>query len=924
MKQYKTRLLFILLIFLGGFGKIISQCNLVQEISVCDMTTVDFDTDGNPDGIINLYDEYTTATGLTIQNGTWSVNPRFSISLDPNTGNVSLWSLERSTEVISDYTFELRNMDCGDDVALTIRLILGPYSGVALPPFGINNVNVETCDTEPFDLYNALISNDLIPPPHLNGEWTYNGTSPSFISISGSELMVEIPYQPGLPLVDQEVFEFTYEVPGISPCALSMETTVRVSVVREVDAGTGAFIEICEEDILAGVYDLDIDLRDDTYLEDEDIEGFWSSFFDPTNQISDVGDSTINIKEIYENIIDGGNNLDFGCESFVFRYTVEQRSGVCMDQFTDITFRIHERLKPFQQINSPVELCPNSGTQTLRLFNLLEFTNQNGVDFIYDNYRYVQWRLVSGPSDLNLNTTFDDPDKYLGRVSYGRNDSGTYVFEYAVHPSINCPNSLSEICFPFSEPDGIRYCEPYCSILTTQVTIQILGVDYPGEDTDGLNFCETEESVDLRSLLRTNGFNTIVTTGVWTNNNGDVIDNTFVFPEIDNQQTFTFTYSTASDDGCADSANLSFTIFKEANAGAGSGTSTTLCSDDLTVTLFELLEGDPDTTGIWTGPFGYTSMDHLGVFDASDDTLPILGPGDYVYTVGGNIGCSAQDQTTVSIAIVEPIEIGNDRNETFCKIDGRVNLYSLLDSDTVRTGVFEDTDNTEALSPDGVLEFETLTNGIFNFRYVVVNALPCDESSLNVAVQIVDLPEPNVPDQEFCILDGKRLDDIEVDVLNYNWYANLESDMPIIDNPLLFDNQVYYIATVDADNCESERVTVAINILNMGERFSNGDLCSLDFQDGVSPDGNNQNDTFDLFVEDEFNIPVAFPDFDLKIYNRYGATVYEGNRNTGEFRGESNVSIRLGDDLPSGTYFYIFTPNFENNFPIQGSFYLSR
>ena len=222
------------------------------------------------------------------------------------------------------------------------------------------------------------------------------------------------------------------------------------------------------------------------------------------------------------------------------------------------------------------------------------------------------------------------------------------------------------------------------------------------------------------------------------------------------------------------------------------------------------------------------------------------------------------------------------------------------------------------------MEFETLTNGIFNFRYVIPNVAPCDESSLIVSIQLVDLPEPDVSDQQFCILDAKRLEDIEVDVLNFNWYATLESDTPIIDNPILLDNQVFYIATVDTDNCESERVAVMIDILNTGERFDNGELCTLDFQDGVSPDGNNQNDTFSLFIEDEFNIPEAFPDFDLKIYNRYGVIVYQGNSNTEEFRGESNVSVSIGNDLPSGTYFYIFTPNFENNIPIQGSFYLSR
>jgi gliding motility-associated-like protein len=225
---------------------------------------------------------------------------------------------------------------------------------------------------------------------------------------------------------------------------------------------------------------------------------------------------------------------------------------------------------------------------------------------------------------------------------------------------------------------------------------------------------------------------------------------------------------------------------------------------------------------------------------------------------------------------------------------------------------------------DGVVEFETLTNNIYNFRYIIANTLPCDQSSLNVAIQIVDLPIPNVPPQEFCILDAVRLEDIEVDVLNYNWYATLESEIPIIDNPLLFDNQVYYIAAIDANNCESERLEVPINILNTGERFANGELCTLDFQDGVSPNGDSQNDTFDLLIEEVYNIPEAFPDFDLKIYNRYGSLVYEGNINTEEFRGESNVSVQLGDDLPSGTYFYVFVPNFENNLPIQGSFYLSR
>ena len=69
---------------------------------------------------------------------------------------------------------------------------------------------------------------------------------------------------------------------------------------------------------------------------------------------------------------------------------------------------------------------------------------------------------------------------------------------------------------------------------------------------------------------------------------------------------------------------------------------------------------------------------------------------------------------------------------------------------------------------------------------------------------------------------------------------------------------------------------------------------------------------------------LRFLPFSLEIYNRYGTVVYKANADTPEFDGTSNVSLSIGDDLPSGVYYYIFNPNFKNNAPIQGSFYLSK
>ncbi|WP_233565277.1 gliding motility-associated C-terminal domain-containing protein [Aquimarina sp. AD10] len=921
-------LVIVCIAFLLSYNQIYSQCNLgLITIEQCDMENVDFNTDGAPDGIINLY----TETGTTTSDGIWMIDPKFDTAFDATTGNLSMWDLKNSTVMgtENDYFFELKNATCGDEPFRTARLILGPYSGVALPSSGPPlDVNGQGCDGDifGFDLFTVFALNSEIPSPHLNGVWSYNGTSPNFVGVVGSRLFVEIPNDP-VDLVDQEVFELTYTVSGTLGCSGTEQTTVRIAMVRQVESGISEPTEICEDDILAGVYDVEIDLRDDQYLREEDEEGIWLTDLDPTGEIENEIDSRINLRTIYNDLIDSGNNLRFGCETYDFVYSVEDRSAVCMDQTTTVSFTIYEQLRPFSQPNPTPRVCRNAAG-TLNLFDQLDFTTTGTTNFVYDDSFYVNWRLVSGPSNLGL---IPQPDRledfnpsidyYLGTINLSFAPAGIYTFEYGVTPDINCP-SPNQICDPYAPPGDPTFSQNPCDVLTARVTIEILPFDYTGEDTSDINLCSSLGSVDLRSLLETNGIDPIVDTGVWTNSVGDVIDNNFVFPTITTSQDFSFTYTTTTSEGCIESSKLDFTIDKLPDAGEGSDAA--VCSDELTITLFDLLEGEPDTTGIWTGPFGYISTDHLGVFDASDDMLPILGPGIYTYTVPANTGCPDADEATVNITLVTPEEIGTDRSETFCKLDGRVNLFSLLDRDTTRTGTFEDTDNTEALSADGVLEFETLTNGIYNFRYVVTNTLPCDQSSLIVSVQIVDLPIPVVPDPEFCILDAKRLDDVEVDVLNFNWYDTLESEIPIVDNPILLDNQVYYIANVDADNCESERLRVTITILNTGERSSTGELCTLDFQDGVSPNGDNQNDTFDLRIDEVYNLPEAFPDFDLKIFNRYGSLVYEGRRDTQEFRGESNTSVRLGDDLPSGTYFYIFTPNFENNLPIQGSIYLSR
>jgi len=156
--------------FLISFG----QCNLKETITICDIAKIDFDTDGTPDGVINLYNEYFDLTGKKLDDGTWRTKPDLSFTLDSDTGKVFVWDLKESVTDgdLNKYEFELFNSTCGSMTpAVTIKIEIGAFSGTALPAFGINDINLEVCEaiSEPINLFEALVSSGANPSPHLNG-----------------------------------------------------------------------------------------------------------------------------------------------------------------------------------------------------------------------------------------------------------------------------------------------------------------------------------------------------------------------------------------------------------------------------------------------------------------------------------------------------------------------------------------------------------------------------------------------------------------------------------------------------------------------------------------------------------------------------------------------------------------------------------
>ena len=175
----KNLLFFIVTLFVVIKGS--AQCGQTETIVICDMDTIDSDNSGPPDGIINLYQEYTSQIGGVLPVGTW-FDPGFNFALNEATGELLLWDLDDSTatpnpvtDPITYYEFQLFTAACGTSVpAYTIQLNLGPFEGNPLPPSGINAANVTICEAgvDSFDLFQVFES---LPSPHQNGVWAFLG-----------------------------------------------------------------------------------------------------------------------------------------------------------------------------------------------------------------------------------------------------------------------------------------------------------------------------------------------------------------------------------------------------------------------------------------------------------------------------------------------------------------------------------------------------------------------------------------------------------------------------------------------------------------------------------------------------------------------------------------------------------------------------
>jgi gliding motility-associated-like protein len=133
-------------------------------------------------------------------------------------------------------------------------------------------------------------------------------------------------------------------------------------------------------------------------------------------------------------------------------------------------------------------------------------------------------------------------------------------------------------------------------------------------------------------------------------------------------------------------------------------------------------------------------------------------------------------------------------------------------------------------------------------------------------------------------------------------------DLGSIDSPFgSVTNELIW--TIDNGACGTTADTVSYELI---------DCLTIDIPDAFSPNSDGWNDFFEIPNLD------SYPNNTIKIFNRWGALVFEASPYRNDWNGRSQHPATLGEELPVGTYYYILDLGEPGIKPINGYIFLKR
>jgi len=285
-----------------------------------------------------------------------------------------------------------------------------------------------------------------------------------------------------------------------------------------------------------------------------------------------------------------------------------------------------------------------------------------------------------------------------------------------------------------------------------------------------------------------------------------------------------------------------------------------------------------------------------------------------------------------------PTNLTIQTNDYYC-LDGPVTTPLKLITNPIHGTASINNNGTPSDLKDDYVVYTPIANhhGSDNFIYEICDFYgDCVRATANITILSVD-DFPNAQNDEFTIkqaIYGNTLlilpnDDFGGDVpfngpgswsiitqptygtlvINNNGTPTIPTDDYVIYSPtncyVGTDSFVYRICDPDGD-CSTATVNLMIEV----------DLFNI--SKGFSPNGDGINDKF--IIGDL----TLYPNNSLTIINRWGNKVFEAKPYNNDWDGTAQMGVRLGgDEVPQGTYFFLFDPG--NNTGVRkGHFYIKR
>jgi len=349
-------------------------------------------------------------------------------------------------------------------------------------------------------------------------------------------------------------------------------------------------------------------------------------------------------------------------------------------------------------------------------------------------------------------------------------------------------------------------------------------------------------------------------TGTWSSSNTGIatVDNNGQITAV-TAGTATITYTVLGSGGCPDAkATRTITITAAPNAGVLSGNQA-IC-----------INGTSSFTSTQTGGTWSSSDTTIATINSSGAITPIsVGTATITYTVTGTGGCTDAIATriiTISGLANAGIISGID---TICS-NGITTFSS-----TQPNGTWTSSETSIAsINSSGIIS--GISSGTSIISYTVIGTGGCPNA---VTTKNVSVSNPLVSITADCIDANYTLTAITNETNpTFTWYKGTTA-LSETSNTLVVKAVDNYKVVINSNGCSAEAT-------------ENVTFFYCEIPRGISPNGDNKNDFFDLS-----NLHVS----KLEIFNRYGVKVYSKSN----YKKEWNGTTDSGQELPDATYYYV-------------------